>query len=98
MSLLLNNAVKAEEIEEKCNEYMEEIMKSPQEYTSKNIEELQQAIKDDLLKLLKKYDVRPTKIAEYQYGFSTKLVENTRLIVIEKDDGTKCREYSAYRM
>uniref|UniRef100_A0AC34FSP2 Uncharacterized protein n=1 Tax=Panagrolaimus sp. ES5 TaxID=591445 RepID=A0AC34FSP2_9BILA len=42
--------------------------------------------------------VRPTKITEYQYGFSTKLVENTRLIVVEKDDGTKCREYSAYRM
>uniref|UniRef100_A0A914Y8Q3 Uncharacterized protein n=1 Tax=Panagrolaimus superbus TaxID=310955 RepID=A0A914Y8Q3_9BILA len=99
MSFLLNHcAIEAKEIEQKCNEYMEEIMRSPEEYTRKNIDELQQSIKDDLLKLLKKCDVRPTKIAEYQYGFSTKLVENTRLIVIEKGDRTKCREYSAYRL
>jgi hypothetical protein len=99
----INNSVVEEidikEIEHKCDNFIEEIMASPEEYTTKkNLEEYQISLKEDLMKLLKKNDVFPVKLGTYQRGFSSKMDANTRLIVSEKDDATKCREYSSYRI
>uniref|UniRef100_A0A914QEX6 Uncharacterized protein n=1 Tax=Panagrolaimus davidi TaxID=227884 RepID=A0A914QEX6_9BILA len=98
-----NNSVVEEidikEIEHKCDTFIEEIMASPEEYTTKkNLEGYQMSLKEDLMKLLKKNDMFPVKLSTYQRGFSSKMDANCRLIVFEKDDETKCREYSAYRM
>uniref|UniRef100_A0AC35GDN6 Uncharacterized protein n=1 Tax=Panagrolaimus sp. PS1159 TaxID=55785 RepID=A0AC35GDN6_9BILA len=99
----INNSVIEEidikEIENKCDNFIKEIMASPDEYTTKkNLEEYQISLKEDLMKLLKKNDVFPVKLGTYQRGFSSKMDANTRLIVSEKDDATKCREYSSYRI
>uniref|UniRef100_A0A914R666 Uncharacterized protein n=1 Tax=Panagrolaimus davidi TaxID=227884 RepID=A0A914R666_9BILA len=99
----INNSVVEEidikEIEHKCDNFIEEIMASPEEYTTKkNLEEYQISLKEDLMKLLKKNDMFPVKLSTYQRGFSSKMDANCRLIVFEKDDETKCREYSAYRI